>query len=675
MPKITHNFYIELEQQLLVFKENIKIHFKIKNSLETDNSDKTINLFINNIIPSGSDLLQAYKAVLRWCEQVSTADEFAIVKDLFLKAHKQRFKNRIIRSQQKLERLYADLAHTRQNVMTNHNAEIMYLTNELKETTDRLQLLTLKAEEITGNAEKNKSAVDFSPNYSGDSYQKAVRAVKKAAKKADVSSVLLKETQSAQYCPVQWTTIDVLQRNKQETLASLNKNIREYVVELHAENRLTKFAKLFSPSRWLRWFAIRSYNKSMEHAVDPHEQYVQAEKWYEKYAVRFVKHQTSRFYTQCLQPFYENNQQDYFDAIQMVDKATQCVAECGVVIETASATHKQKVKALTEQVGTLQNKCSAIYHGIKEVVRVVNKIEKSAWGYWHNCARLVASKITALCHVVQEITDSPAVILARSIIKEINVLRRGSRIYEVQKLQLKQKMVAIREDPRAVKMISTLAEQVITNAIKYGGSGDNSNYLGTILTQAIIAEIGTSEQIQQLNREMPKILEKGKHAKQKQTEEKAKNYVTCLLGEIKTGLMNKKLEIWREAYKKHKQGSELVYDEKSEHMYRKAIKRHSHKAKKIHSSGVDILAKLVNEVMAAALEAHAVRSACQRASIVSENISVENMGIFVLIFGTMEQQRRWQRHLFPQIQSSRQMATFDVGRVTTTLVDVPILTI
>lgn len=642
-----NSFFNQLEQMLLHFKENLRLHLqrKRKNATKAE-LDRAVNKMMQGIIKPKTSILGQYQAVLSWCLNEFFDDEYQIIKDSFKSLHEEKFHHKIVKSHTRHSKMIAVLQANEKEILKNQQNVMIQWAENIKCYQAIVSDLEKQAKLIIGDKQK-MTCLQLYPIVSFEKYQQNAGAVIRAANQLKLPSKLPDYPNlTLGKAELQY---EVITHAKIETLMALDNSIQLYRNDLQRESYFISFSKLFSPSRWRRRIALWQYTKSVSSIQDPDHRYTAAELWFKKQKSYFkYKDTNSRFYNKCLLPFQENNEQDYFDQLPETLKRNQRkIKQFQQNIQNGFVTKSKDLAHLKLKFTNLQkyaNKLCDCLHGFLDATR---KLENCAFGYFVNGASLIQTKIDAVKDCVYQASQEKHLHAAYKILGELAAIQRHAKPNVILALNLRQRVGELSVNKDALALIYAQIDRLINEAIKFGGQANNSNFIGTNLIGLIVREAGNSAQIAKFKELSRSLSEKGRVTYQKNAEQAANDFAQNLDSEIKSGALHTKVVLWRDCYEKHKKMFGKIPDEKSERVYHEKIRIYKAQAKKIHNTAATNLAMLVNKIMQGTLNASAL--SLERRSKISpyESFKLEHAELLVTIFGTIEQRKRWYHDILP----------------------------
>lgn len=653
---IYSSFLNTIPKLLIKFQEVLELHFVSKNfPKEKTECLRQAKQLYENIINSKIDSYDCYQSILIWCEN-NSKDEFNIIRSEYLKYTQEIFPKYHICSNQRQELLLQELNNQQKEKSILHNFEIETIKEEIE-----------FYESYRNNlAAQSKTIIDstFSPKLAWKDYQNAAHQLVSEVNKIQT----LKWSTSVQLTSPKVPVIDVIERNKQATLNTLDFHIRQYQQSLKKESYIAKFIYFFSPARRARKSLLLEYDSKIRLIPDVSLRYEAVEAWHQKILVNNKIKSTDRIYKDCLLPFQSENEQNYFDATyQILKKNKQIVNEFVVNTCHANRTHLGKTQKLLKQLTMLKQNCSELLVGLNNVKKEVAKLEDSGFGYFYNNAHNIVDSVDNLRLIHEKRMKQNKIDLANKIIHILTSLPRHVSLEKITQLNLKIKFEEIKEDNQARPIVIKYLDQLIKDVIDYGGDVTNLNYLGTKQIEFIIKEIGTQEQKQLFENKRAGIIARGKDRKKCLIIKSADSCANYLKENIESGKLREILLSWQKVLKISPNSIDRESKE-NRSLYRQAMEA-KNDAVRFHKVGAKSLEEVVNKVISATYRASFLNKKSSSSMNQYEELGVENTDTLVQIFASKKQSKRWKEKVLPVIMkspnydpSSKESSTVDTPR-------------
>lgn len=635
----------QMAELLTQFRNDLLHHYILQNQT-VENARKKALADYNRIISHHRAVFHQYNAVLSWCTMLDTQDSdgFNELKKGFKKLHEDHFKTYIVHAEQKTDGAIDALWDRKKKLKDAFKQEVEGLTTAIQQQSRTLQQLKEEVKPLT----EPRLTLTTTP----EAFYTAVKQLRRTALEVQLPTLNAKPPVVTLHLPAGKTNL--ITRNKQQTLLQLQANITAYKAELAEESYFTQFTQFFSPTRWRRKRAIVDFEQTVAAISDNqiHKKYEAAEAWFKRYALttEFDEASSSRFYQLCLAPFHAANAQDYFAQLDLPNQQhTHRLKACDEEIANATTTHNHQIQVLNEEFVGLVKDQEALQTRATHFIQEVSAIPETASAYvTHHKA--LGNRQQEIRDIVYELTQKREA--AQQIVQDLMALNRHPSKEAVAQLNLKQRLATIADDPEAVDIVHIAVQALVDATQQSGGKGNNFKFIGTHAVEWIVEALGTPQQKANPKKEKQHAVVHANVLEQNHDAQKASRMVKRLNAELTSGTLENRLEMWRDAYERHKGLYGKARTEQSEKIYEEQIKHNMRNAKKCHQSGSPELAAFVQSIMAGTANASAYVVKDPAKLTPQESLQPENVTLLVLVFGTEQQIKSWENNLLPRINAN-----------------------
>lgn len=652
MRYLKHQLDDQMAELLTQFRNYLFNHYILQNQTNENARKKALGDY-NRIVTHHRDVFHQYNAVLLWCAVLDTADSdgFNELKKGFKKLHDEHFKSYIVQAEKKADSVIDTLWSHKKKLAVTFKQEVEGLTEAIQQHTQTLEQFKQEAKPLV----EPRLVLTATP----ETFYTAVKQIRRTALDVQLPVLNLKPPVVATHLPFEKTNL--ITCNKRETLLQLQTHINEYKAEWDKESLFTQFTRFFSPTRWRRKRALAEYEATVAVFSDReiNKKYKAAEAWFTRHGLNgeFDEDSSSRFYQVCLAPFHTANAQDYFAQLDLPNQQqANRLKSSDEEIANATTTHNKQVLALNETLRDLVEDQEELHVHTTHFIREATAIPETAAAYVNHHKALAQSQ-QEIREIVYELTQKREV--AHQVVQDLMKLDRHPSKEAITQLNLQQRLAAIQDDSEALAIIHDAVQTLIDATQQSGGKGNNFKFLGTHAVAWIVEILGTAQQKALLKKERPQAITQAKVLEQNHDAQKADRLVKALQGDLLTGVLETRLDRWRDAYERHKKLYGKVPNELSEKIYEEQIKHNMRQAKKCHQSGSQTLAHFIQDIMGGTANASAYADRDSMKLKPQECLHPENVTMLVLTFGTEQQIKSWEKNLLPRIQANSRAAYSD----------------